>query len=93
MAAEEKKGAARPHAVVLENRRSLTATGVSNVDSFDDKTVVVYTDAGVLTVTGNSLVIGSLSVETGELSVTGEIDDLSYSDGEKQGGLSSRLFK
>ena len=42
--AEEKKTVKLPHSVILENRKSLTATGVSNVDSFDEQAIVAYTD-------------------------------------------------
>ena len=40
--AEEKKTAKVPHSVILENRKSFTATGVSNVDSFDDQTTQTW---------------------------------------------------
>ena len=78
MAAEEKKTAKTPHSLILENRKSLTATGVSNVDSFDEQTVVAYTDLGELVIKGNGLNINSLSIETGELTLTGEVSSMRY---------------
>ena len=50
--AEEKKAPAMPHNLILEDRRTLTVSGVSDVDSFDEQTVVVFTDMGELTVRG-----------------------------------------
>ncbi len=83
-----------PHQVIMENRRTLSVSGVSDVDSFDDLTVVAYTDLGELTVRGNGLQILRLNVETGDLSLTGEIDALSYSSQTSaRGGKWKRLFR
>jgi sporulation protein YabP len=56
-----------PHNLILEDRRLLTVSGVSDVDSFDEQTVVIFTDKGELTVRGRDLHINKLSVEIGEL--------------------------
>ena len=50
---EERKGGT--HRLVLEESGILTATGVSNVDSFDDTVIVAYTDLGELTIRGENL--------------------------------------
>lgn len=92
--AEEKRTVKMPHNVILEDRKSLMITGVSDVDSFDDQTITVYTDMGEMTIRGTGLHIGKLSLETGELNITGNIFALGYSDNrEKQGGFFSRMFK
>ena len=92
--AEEKRTVKMPHNVILEDRKSLMITGVSDVDSFDDQTIAVYTDLGEMTIRGTGLHIGKLSLETGELNITGNIFALGYSDNrEKQGGFFSRMFK
>lgn len=92
--AEEKRQIAVPHNLVLEDRRMLTVSGVSDVDSFDEETVVVFTDLGELTVRGNNLHINRLSVETGELTVEGNIAALIYSDDmPKSGGFFSKVFR
>lgn len=92
--AEEKRTVKMPHNVILEDRKSLMITGVSDVDSFDDQTITVYTDLGEMTIRGSGLHIGKLSLETGELNITGNIFALGYSDNrEKQGGFFSRMFK
>ena len=91
--AEEKK-TAMPHNLVLEDRRMLTVSGVSDVDSFDEETVVVFTDLGELTVRGSNLHINRLSVEIGELTVEGNIAALIYSDdAPKSGGFFSKVFR
>ena len=46
MTDERKSSTKTPHSLILENRKLLTATGVSNVDSFDEDTIIAYTDLG-----------------------------------------------
>lgn len=92
--AEEKKISSVPHNLVLEDRRLLTVSGVSDVDSFDEETVVVFTDLGELTVRGSNLHINRLSVEVGELTVEGNISALIYSqDNVQKGGFFSKVFR
>ena len=90
---EEKKQGKLPHSVILEYRRAFTATGVSNVDSFDEQTIVAYTDLGELIIKGSGLHINRLNMETGELTLTGEVSSLTYTEGRQGGGVLSRLFK
>ncbi len=92
--ADEKRNNTMPHNLVLEDRRLLTVSGVSDVDSFDEETVVVFTDLGELTVRGANLHINRLSVEVGELTVEGDIAALIYSDeAPKSGGFFSKVFR
>lgn len=55
---------------------------------------MLRTGAGVLVVSGESLHIGKLSLDGGELHVDGRIDALTYEDAPETrgGGLFSRLF-
>ena len=92
--ADEKRMQSMPHNLVLEDRKMLTVSGVSDVDSFDEQTVIVFTDMGELTVRGSNLHINRLSVEVGELTVEGNIAALIYSDeAPKNGGFFSRVFR
>lgn len=92
--ADEKRVPAMPHNLVLEDRRLLTVSGVSDVDSFDEETVVVFTDLGELTVRGSNLHINRLSVDVGELTVEGNIAALIYSDeAPRSGGFFSKVFR
>ena len=83
-----------PHSLVLEERKKLTVSGVSDVDNFDEEEIDAYTDIGELIIRGDSLKISHLNTETGELSVEGNISSLSYAgDQPKQSGFLSRLLK
>lgn len=69
---------ALPHALQLEERNKLTVSGVSDVDSFDEGTVVVYTSLGELTVRGEGLHILKLNTDTGELMLEGTVREMTY---------------
>ena len=85
-----------PHNVILEDRRRLTVSGVSDVDSFDEQTVIVFTQMGELTVKGEDLHINRLSLEMGELAVEGDITALTYTDRAQkpqQGSFWNKVFR
>ncbi len=85
---------ALPHQMILDERKRLTVSGVSDVDSFDDALIIAYTSLGELTVKGTALHISRLNVDTGELSVEGTITSLEYTDPRpKTKGLFGKLFK
>lgn len=86
-------GLSAPHHVVIEERKSLTVSGVEDVERFDEGMIVMTTTAGTLVVSGENLHIGKLSLDGGELHVDGQIDSLQYEEqGAGRGGLLSRLF-
>jgi len=78
--------------IILENRRRLTVSGVEEVDGFDDSYVQLRTVLGEMTVRGEELHVDQLSVETGELLVTGEIGEITYAETTESRGFFSRLF-
>lgn len=83
-----------PHNLVMEDRRTLSITGVSDVDSFDEGTIIVFTDLGELTVRGSDLHIRNLNIEAGEVSLEGNISALSYADNTvKQTGFFGKVFR
>ena len=84
---------AASHHLELTGREHLTVSGVEDVERFDETGVVMTTSAGVLTVTGEGLHIGQLSLEGGELHVDGRVDSISYEEDDGgRGGLLRRLF-
>lgn len=83
------------HSMILEDRRKMTLSGVNDMESFDGGKLIVYTSAGILTLTGSDMKAESFSVETGEMTLTGEFDTISYSDRDRQTrtGFFERLFR
>jgi len=59
-----------PHKLQLVERQQLTMTGVTEVVSFDDATVVLQTSLGTLVVQGQELQLKNLSLEGGQVSVS-----------------------
>mgnify|MGYP002659871932 FL=1 len=83
---------ASPQRIELSGRESLTVSGVEDVDRFDETEIVMNTSLGVLVVTGDSLHIGKLSLDGGELHVDGRIDTIAFEAApSSRGGLLSRL--
>ena len=82
--------------IILENRKKLSISGVLDVLSFDDQIVILETDLGMLTVKGEDLRINKLSLDTTEVIIEGEINNLSYSekqDKKSSGGFLGKIFK
>ena len=83
------------HSIIMENRRTMNISGITDVDSFDDRAVCLYTQLGELTIQGKELHIDSISVETGNMTITGDIWAVIYGDKDRHGPLSAlgRLFR
>lgn len=81
-----------PHELRLDNRSKLSVSGVSEVESFDETTVVLHTARGVLIIRGENLHLQTLSIDGGQVAVSGTIDSLSYEEPQKTGGFFRRLF-
>lgn len=81
-----------PHALSLDDRRRLTVTGVTQVESFDEQMVVLHTTKGVLVVRGQDLHLQLLDLDVGQVRVDGTVESLTYEDGTVAGGFFARLF-
>lgn len=81
--------------LILENRKNLSISGITDVDSFDEKAICLYTQLGELTIQGRELHIDSMSVETGDMTITGDIWAVVYGDKERKSpaSLLGRLFR
>ena len=93
---EEKnlRPAAADHHIILEDRGSLSVSGVEEVESFDENTIIMNTCKGTLVVRGEDLHIEKLSLDGGDLKVEGTVDSLTYeNDGGERGGFLARLFR
>lgn len=95
MAYEEKyKLPELPHSLKMEGRAYLSVSGVTEVESFDDLSVVAVTTQGLLVIRGQGLHIDRLSLDVGELSVSGTVDSLQYEETVKEkGGFFARLLR
>ncbi len=64
--------------LILQNRASLSVTGVQEVCGFDDTGVSMVTTLGDLIVKGRTLRISRLSLDVGEVDIEGEVNALEY---------------
>ena len=81
------------HALSLENREKMTLSGVVDVESFDEDSMVIETNMGTVLLSGSGMHILKYNVDGGELVIEGEIDAFEYSDavsGKK--GWFARIF-
>jgi sporulation protein YabP len=83
------------HNIIMENRHSLSISGVTDVDSFDEREISLYTTLGELVIRGRELHIDAMSVETGDMTITGDVWSLVYGDKDRKGPVSAlgRLFR
>ena len=87
-------GLPAPHHVVIEDRKSLTVSGVEDVERFDESTIVLSTSKGTMVVTGENLHIEKLSLDGGDLKVEGDVDAVTYEDDDAgRMGFFSRLLR
>ena len=81
-----------PHKLVLNERKLLTVTGVTEVVSFDDTSVIAQTELGTLVVQGKDLQLKTLLPEGGQVIVEGAIASLVYEEPRPAGSLWRRLL-
>ena len=76
----EEKQILNAHKLVLNNRKPCVMTGILDVLAFDLNEILLETEQGVLVIKGKDLHVNRLSLEKGEVDVTGQIDSCIYSD-------------
>lgn len=82
--------------LVLENRNKLSISGTKDVLSFDDEVIIMETELGLLTIKGENLKINKLSIDTGDVIIEGEVNNLGYNDHskrEQEKSILSKIFK
>lgn len=93
----EERVTSRQHKVILTDRSSGVLNGVLDILSFDINELLLETEQGMLMIKGKDLHVKRLTLEKGELEITGLIDSLIYSDLAKKDGdhmpLLGRLFR
>ena len=81
-----------PHKLTLQGRNNLSMTGVTEVMSFDENAVILHTELGTLIVQGKDLQLKTLSTDSGQVIVEGNVSALVYEEPRPSGGFWSRMF-
>lgn len=93
----EEQKAVKNHRVLLVNRKTGNFSGVLDVLSFDVGEVLLETEQGMLTIKGEDLHVNRLTLEKGEVDITGRIDSMVYSEvghsGKNHESVLGRLFR
>jgi sporulation protein YabP len=91
----QEKPKPKPHNYILENRSKLILSGVHEVGSFNENEVIVYTTGGELRIKGKDLQVIAVSVESGDMEITGRIYSSVYTDNTERlpNNVITKLFK
>ncbi len=83
------------HSVVMQDCMRLSLSGVTDADSFDEGQVRLFTECGELLICGTDLHVNEMNVDTGSVTVEGEIRALVYGDksAKKRLGWFGRLLR
>ncbi len=93
----EERQVPKAHKLVINNRKTSLVTGVLDVLAFDLNEILLETEQGMLMVKGKDLHVNRLSLEKGEVELSGQIDSVAYSEvkhsSKKNESLFMKLFK
>ncbi|HBF76386.1 MAG TPA: sporulation protein YabP, partial [Clostridiaceae bacterium] len=68
----------KEHSLNLLNRQKLDLTGVVDVISFNEDSVILNTKLGTLNIKGKNMRVNKLNVDKGDMTIAGEILSLVY---------------
>ena len=84
----------REQSLILNNRKKGSLSGVEDIVSFDDETVVLVSVLGKLVIKGEMLKILSFTNETGDMEIEGKINAVVYlNDNKGKNSVIGKLFK
>ena len=81
------------HSVILQDRASLELSGVTDVDSFDENEISLYTTLGEMVIRGKALHVNTVNVDTGasvrdvdtgDMQIDGDIHSIVYGDKDRK---------
>ena len=88
----EERQIPKAHKLVINNRKTSMVTGVLDVLAFDLNEVLLETAHGMIMVKGKDLHVNRLSLEKGEVDLTGHIDSVAYSEVQQSSKKGDNFF-
>ncbi len=81
--------------ILIEDRNRVNITGVEQVESFNDNTIVLKTVKGGMVIKGEGLNIGKLNLDDGNVKIDGIINGILYNDKDssQKGNIIGKIFK
>lgn len=89
----QKTTVSAPHNLIMENRKNLRISGVNDIESFTESRIVLSTVMGELVIKGDDLHVVALDAESGDFSMTGCVNSLSYNRHSVMDGPIKKLFR
>ena len=90
----ENKVRLRNQNIMLEDREKMTVTGVEQVESFNDNTIILITVKGGMVIKGADLNISKLNIEDGSVKIEGNINSINYTNKDTTSkNIMGKLFK
>ena len=85
----------RSHCVHMDDRSTLSVTGVTDIGCFNEREVQMATEAGGMTIEGTGLHITKLDLDSGQVMLEGEIDAIVYEEDipQRKASFLSRVFR
>ena len=87
----------KAHKISLNNRLAGSMTGVREVLSFDGGEIILDTEQGIMIVKGEDLHVTRLTLDKGEVEISGRIDGILYTENEdkkkEKGSFLAKLFQ
>lgn len=80
--------------IIIEDRMKMTVSGVEQVESFNDNTIILTTINGGMTIKGEGLNISKLNLDDGNVKIDGKINGVAYTARDATGkNIMGKLFK
>ena len=73
---EERQAPAGQHKLILNNRSKVSLNGITDILSFDVNEILIETELGMLMIRGKDLHVNRLTLEKGEVDISGKVDSL-----------------
>jgi sporulation protein YabP len=93
----EQNSIAKTHKIELLNRKQMELGGIKDVVTFDLSQVLLESTMGMIHIKGKDMKVNRLSLDKGEVSLSGNVDSIVYSDvkayKEKGKSFIKRMFK
>lgn len=92
---EERRNESKtPHSIFINEREIIKVTGISDVESFDENEIMLYSCEGGITLIGEEFKINRLSIETGEVEIQGYLNEVKYNNSTPiKGSFWGKIFK
>jgi sporulation protein YabP len=79
--------------LILEDRSRFSVGLVENVENFSEEEILLKTAFGGLLVTGRNLKMEDLSIENGNILLTGRVDRIEFSEIKEKRSFFKDLFR